>query len=73
MQVCPVSETYGTNTTLQVSSSKLTAQFIRANVEAKLGYDRAFKDHQLSASVVYRQEMEETFGNVTMPPIIVRM
>ena len=55
----PVSETYGTNTTLQVSSSKLTAQFIRANVEAKLGYDRAFKDHQLSASVVYRQEMEE--------------
>lgn len=55
----PVSETYGTNTNMQVSSSKLTAQFIRTSVEAKLNYDYAFKKHQVSASAVYRQEMEE--------------
>lgn len=55
----PVSEKYGTNTTLAVSSSALTAQFLRASVEAKVNYDRVFKDHQVSASVVYRQDMEE--------------
>lgn len=55
----PVSETYGTNTTLQITSSKLSAQFIRSSVEAKVNYDRVFQDHQLAASVVYRQEMEE--------------
>ncbi|GAE82230.1 SusC/RagA family TonB-linked outer membrane protein [Bacteroides reticulotermitis] len=55
----PVSETYGTNTTMQVTSSKLSAQFIRASVEAKVNYDRAFQNHQVGASVVYRQEMEE--------------
>lgn len=55
----PVSETYGTNTTMQVSSSALTAQFLRASVEAKVNYDRTFKKNQVSASLVYRQEMEE--------------
>ncbi|MFV0586852.1 SusC/RagA family TonB-linked outer membrane protein [Bacteroides reticulotermitis] len=55
----PVSETYGTNTTMQVTSSKLSAQFIRASVEAKVNYDRAFQNHQVGASVVYRQELEE--------------
>lgn len=55
----PVSETYGTNTTMQVTSSKLSAQFIRASVEAKVNYDRAFQNHQVGASVVYCQELEE--------------
>ena len=55
----PSSETGGSNSTMQISSSKLTAQFIRASVEAKLNYDRAFKNHQISASLVYRQDMEE--------------
>lgn len=55
----PTSQLGGSNSTMQISSSKLNAQFIRASVEAKLNYDRAFKKHQLSASVVYRQDMEE--------------
>lgn len=55
----PISKTYGTNTNMQISSSALTAQFIRSSVEAKLNYDYTFKRHQLSASAVYRQEMEE--------------
>ena len=47
---------------MQVSSSKLSDQFIRASVEAKLNYDRTFNKHQVAASVVYRQEMEEPLG-----------
>ncbi|WP_320969383.1 SusC/RagA family TonB-linked outer membrane protein [Bacteroides nordii] len=55
----PVSQVGGSNSTMQISSSGLTAQFIRASVEAKLNYDRTFHNHQVSASVVYRQDMEE--------------
>lgn len=55
----PTSQIGGSNSTMQISSSKLTEQFIRASVETKLNYDRAFKNHQVSASVVYRQDMEE--------------
>lgn len=55
----PTGKTEGSNSTMQISSSRLEDQFIRASVEAKLNYDRAFKNHQLSASVVYRQDMEE--------------
>lgn len=55
----PVSQTYGTNTSVQVSSSKLSAQFIRASVEARLNYNRAFGKHQVMASAVYRQDMTE--------------
>ena len=58
----PTTKTEGSNSTLQVSSSKLSDQFIRASVEAKLNYDRTFNKHQVAASVVYRQEMEEPLG-----------
>ena len=58
----PTTKTEGSNSTLQVSSSKLSDQFIRASVEAKLNYDRTFYKHQVAASVVYRQEMEEPLG-----------
>ena len=58
----PVSETFGTDSKMQVSKSELSAQFIRASVEAKLNYDRAFGAHQLSSSAVYRQDMEEPLG-----------
>lgn len=40
----PSSETGGANSTMQISSSKLTAQFIRASVEAKLNYDRTIQE-----------------------------
>ena len=55
----PESQTYGTNTSLQVTSSKLSAQFIRASVEARLNYNRVFGKHQVMASAVYRQDMTE--------------
>lgn len=55
----PVSETYDTNTNMQVTSSKLNKQILRATVEAKLNYDRMFNEHQLSASAIYRQEAED--------------
>lgn len=37
-------------------------QTIRSNWEVKLGYDRAWNNHQLSVSALYRQEMEESLG-----------
>lgn len=55
----PVSQTYGTNTTMQISSSKLSSQILRHSVEAKLNYDRAFGSHQVAAAVVYRQDGED--------------
>lgn len=55
----PVSEIYDTDGKLQITSSKLSAQFLRANLEAKLNFDRTFGNHQLMASAIYRQEMEE--------------
>ncbi|WP_026314740.1 SusC/RagA family TonB-linked outer membrane protein [Bacteroides gallinarum] len=55
----PMSEIYGTDSKVQISESELSAQFIRASVEAKLNYDHAFGNQQLSASAVYRQDMEE--------------
>lgn len=58
----PSSQIGGSNSTMQITSSGLTDQFIRASLEAKLNYDRAFRKHQLSASVVYRQDMEEPLG-----------
>lgn len=55
----PNTQTGGANSALQISSSKLTDQFIRTTVEGKLNYNRAFNNHLLAASMVYRQEMEE--------------
>lgn len=58
----PISEKYGTNSALGISTSGLSSQYIRANIEGKLNYDCIFKNHQVGASVVYRQEMEEPLG-----------
>lgn len=55
----PIISTGGSNSTLQISSTGLSEQFIRANIEAKLNYNWARGVHQVSASAVYRQEMEE--------------
>lgn len=43
-------------------SNKVLEQTIRSNWEVKLGYDRAWNNHQLSVSALYRQEMEESLG-----------
>lgn len=58
----PTSQLYDTDSPLGISSSKLSEQFIRVSMEGKLNYGRVFKDHQVNASVVYRQEMEEPLG-----------
>lgn len=58
----PVSNTYGNNTELQLetsNSARLNAQILRVTFEGKVNYDRTFNDHQLAASVIYRQESEE--------------
>ncbi len=55
----PTSNIQGENSALQVSSSGLTKQILRMAIEGKVNYDRTFKDHQIAASVVYRQETEE--------------
>lgn len=55
----PVSQTYGTNSTMQISSSKLSSQILRHSVEAKLNYDRTFGNHQVAAAVIYRQDGED--------------
>ena len=55
----PTSAVYGNDTELQVTSSKLSAQFIRSNVEAKLNYNRNFGKHLMDAALIYRQESEE--------------
>ena len=59
----PVSETYGTDSKVQITKSVLSAQLIRASVEAKLNYDYTSGKHQLSASAVYRQDMKEPLEN----------
>lgn len=43
-------------------SNKVLEQTIRSNWEVKLGYDRAWNNHQLSVAALYRQEMEESLG-----------
>ena len=63
----PVSQTYGNNTSLQLETSnnnRLNSQILRVAFEGKVNYDRTFKDHQVSASVIYRQEAEDglTYG-----------
>lgn len=58
----PVSNTYGNNTELQLetsNSARLNKQILRVTFEGKVNYDRTFDDHQLAASVIYRQESEE--------------
>lgn len=55
----PTIQTGGANSNMRISSSKLSAQLIRVSMEAKLNYERVFKKHQVFASVVYRQDMEE--------------
>lgn len=54
--------TYGDDSALKITNSSVSAQYIRSNWEVKLGYDRAWGDHQLSAGAFYRQEMEEPLG-----------
>ena len=57
----PVSVLGGNNTELEVSESdsKLSAQFIRTNVEAKVNYNRGFGKHLVDASLIYRQDSSE--------------
>lgn len=47
---------FGDNKALQVDNKDLADQYIRANLEAKVRYDRSFGKHAVAASGLYRQE-----------------
>lgn len=47
---------FGDDEALSVSNSGLADQFIRANLEAKVVYDRYFGKHGITVSGLYRQE-----------------
>ena len=55
----PVSNTFGSDSELQLSSSGLNSQILRVAFEGKVNYDRTFNDHQLAISAIYRQEAED--------------
>lgn len=49
-------EIFGKDGALSVTNTGLADQFIRANLEAKVGYDRYFGKHGLTVTGLYRQE-----------------
>jgi len=57
---------YGDDSALNISnggsSNSVSEQMIRTSWEVKLGYERAWNQHQFGATILYRQEMEETLG-----------
>lgn len=56
------SKVYGDNSTLQVNNLDMTEQYINANLEAALKYNRSFGKHAVSALGSYRLESERGIG-----------
>lgn len=50
------SKLFGQDEALAISNTGLADQYLRSNLEFKLGYERAFGVHNVSASALYRQE-----------------
>ena len=56
------SKVYGDNSALQVNNLDMTKQYINANLEAALKYNRSFGKHTVSALGSYRLESERGIG-----------
>ena len=56
------SKVYGDNSTLQVNNLDMTEQYINANLETALKYNRSFGKHAVSALGSYRLESERGIG-----------
>ena len=56
------SKVYGDNSALQVNNLDMTEQYINANLEAALKYNRSFGKHTVSALGSYRLESERGIG-----------
>lgn len=55
-------ERFGDDKALTIDNKDLAAQYIRANLEAKIGYDRIFGKHTITAFGLYRQESLTPIG-----------
>lgn len=51
-----VTTQFGANSALEINNEGLADQFIRANLEAKVAYDRYFGKHAIAVTGLYRQE-----------------
>lgn len=56
------SKVYGDNSALKVNCLKMTEQYINANLEGALKYNRTFGKHDISAIGSYRLESERGIG-----------
>ena len=56
------SKVYGDNSALQVNNLDMTEQYINANLEGALKYNRSFGKHTISALGSYRLESERGIG-----------
>ena len=57
-----ITRKYGTDGALNVNCWGMTEQYVRANLEGKINYNRVFGRHTLNASGIYQQEYYSSLG-----------
>lgn len=57
-----VTRTYGTQSALSVNCWGMTEQYVNANIEGKVNYERSFGEHDVNVNGIYRQEYWSSLG-----------